>query len=78
MCLYMQRRILSVITTTYYDMPINAIIVKILNIPTSTIYYKKNFNLFSLLIIHFYTNTDEHPLRMTHKKGSKHVGLLVF
>jgi hypothetical protein len=60
----MQRGILSVITTTYYDMPIIVIIVKILNIPTSTIYYNTNFNLFHLLIINFYTNTDEHSLRV--------------
>jgi hypothetical protein len=81
MCLYMHKcyaKRNTVITTIYYDTPINAIIVKILNKPTRTIYYNTNFNLFHLLIIDFYTNIDKHCLRMTHKKGSKHVGVLVF
>ena len=69
----LQRGILSVITTVYYDTLISTIIFKTVNIPTSTIYYNIKFNVFHLFIIDFYANIGEHSLRMTHKKGSKHV-----
>jgi len=47
----MQRGILSVTTTNCYDTPINALIVKILNIPTSTVYY----NTLQYITIHYNT-----------------------